>query len=176
MAALAGDLSRRVSDLLTAAGMPDDDLFREAMVLTVEAAEVARTTAEVAREAVKDGARGLTREGEAELVLRIQQTVERQVADTIDLNASRIAWRIAGGLALKAGAIGIALLVGGVVAGRLTAPDAEARALESSAFAAQLAEMNNMQVLRDHCLKHRVEQKNGTACELPLVWVKPPGK
>src|SRR3954462_6291255 len=118
MAAVAGDLSRRVSDLLTAAGMPDDDLFREAMVLTVEAAEVARTTAEVAREAVTDGARGLTREGEAELGLRIQQTVERQVADPIDLNASRIAKRIAGGLALKVGAIGIVLLVVGVVAGR----------------------------------------------------------
>src|SRR5690349_22399732 len=116
MAALAGERSRRVNDLLTAAGMADDDLFREAMVLTVEVAEVARTTAEVAREAVKDGARGLTREGEAELVLRIRQTVERQVADTIDLNASRIARRIAGGLALKAAA-GVALLVGGVVAG-----------------------------------------------------------
>src|SRR5689334_8208556 len=158
----------RVQDCCRQLGMERDHPLRLALVIAVETAETARETCR--------GARGLTREGEAELVLRIQETVERRVDDQIDLNASRIARRIAGGLALKAGAIGIALLVVGVVAGRLTAPDAEARALESSAFAAQLAEMNNMQVLRDHCLKHRVEQKNGTACELPLVWVKPPGK
>ena len=158
----------RVQDCCRQLGMEGDHPLRLALIIAVETAETARETCQ--------GARGLTREGEAELVLRIQETVERRVADTIDLNASRIARRIAGGLALKAAAAGVALLVGGVVAGRLTAPDAEARALESSAFAAQLAEMNNMQVLRDHCLKHRVEQKNGTACELPLVWVKPPGK
>src|SRR5690348_959062 len=167
---------KQVEDLCDKLGMRKDLPLRQILLTAMETAETARETAEAAREAVQNGARGLTREGEAELVLRIQETVERQVDDRIDLNAGRIAKRIAGGLALKAGAVGLALLLGGFAAGRLTAPDAEARALESSAFAAQLAEMNNMQVLRDHCLKHRVEQKGGTACELPLVWVKPPSK
>ena len=66
MAAVTADLSRRVAECLTAAGMPEDDPFRAAMILTVEAAQAAR-------EAVQSGARGLSPEGEAEMILRIHQ-------------------------------------------------------------------------------------------------------
>ena len=175
MAAMTATI-KDIEELCDRAGMRKDLPLRQILLASMEQVDAARETAEAARDAVKDGARGLTREGEAELVLRIQETVERQVADTIDLNATRIAKRIAGGLALKAGAAGIALMVGGLVVGRLTAPDAEARTLEGASFMAQLAEMNDPRALRDHCLKHRVEQKVGAACELPLVWVKLPGK
>src|SRR4051794_19675634 len=155
----------RVQDCCRQLGMEGDHPLRLALIIAVEAAETARETCQ--------GARGLTREGEAELVLRIQETVERQVADTIDLNATRIAKRIAGGLALKAGAAAVALLVVGLVVGRLTAPDAEARSLEGAGFMAQIAELNDPKSLRDYCLAHKVEQKGATACPL-MVWVKPP--
>ena len=121
-------LSRRVAEMLTAAGMPEDDLFREAMITSVEAAETARTTAEAAMEAVLTGARGLTPDGEAELVRKVCETV----TESTYAEAGRIANRIASGLALKAGAVGVALLVVGFIGGRLTAPDAEAQAVESA--------------------------------------------
>src|SRR4051794_3965553 len=159
----------RVQDCCRQLGMEGDHPLRLALIIAVETAETARETCQ--------GARGLTREGEAELVLRLQETVERQVADTIDLNATRIAKRIAGGLALQAAAAGIGLLVVGLVAGRVTAPDAEAQVLEGATFMAQLAELNDPKALRDFCLAHRIEQKSGgTACQLPVVWVRPPGK
>src|SRR3954451_3302430 len=158
MASLS-EAGRQVEDCCRRAGMEGEHPLRLALVTAVETAETARETCQ--------GARGLTPEGEAELARRIQETVEQRVDDRIDFNAARIAKRIAGGLALKAGAIGVALLLGGFVAGRLTAPDAQAQALEGAAFMAQIAEMNNAQALREHCLKHRVEQKAGTACELP---------
>src|SRR3954447_15913622 len=100
MASLS-EAGRQVKDCCRRAGMEWEHTLRLALATAVEAAETARETCQ--------GARGLTREGEAELVLRIQETVERQVADTIDLNATRIAKRIAGGLALKAGAAAVAL-------------------------------------------------------------------
>src|SRR5689334_19552965 len=158
----------RVQDYCRQLGMERDHPLCLALVIAVETAETARETCQ--------GARGLTREGEAELVLRTQETVERRVDDRIDLNASRIAKRIAGGLALKAGAAGIALLAVGLIVGRVTAPDAEAQVLEGASFMAQLAEMNDAHTLRDYCLKHRVAAGGGVVCDMPRVWVRPPAK
>jgi hypothetical protein len=161
----------RVEDHCRQLGMEGDHPLRLALVTAVEASETARKTAEAAREAVQNGARGLTPEGEVELVRKVCETV----TESTYAEAGRIARRIAGGLALKAGAVGVALLVVGLVVGRLTAPDAQARAMESAGFFAQVAETNDPRALRDYCQKHRVEQAGGVACEL-MVWVKPPSK
>src|SRR5689334_8976071 len=96
----------RVEDYCRRAGMEGDHPLRLALVTAVETAETARETCQ--------GARGLTPEGEAELARRIQETVERRVDDRIAFNTAKIAKRIAGGLALKAAAAGIGLLVVGL--------------------------------------------------------------
>jgi hypothetical protein len=85
MAAVAGDLSRRVGDLLTAAGMSKDDPFREAMVTTVGAAEMAR---EAAR-----GAVSMTPEAEQALVDRVSERIVRASSSGLLRTASALSWR-----------------------------------------------------------------------------------
>jgi hypothetical protein len=154
---------KQVEDLCDQAGIRKDLPLRQILVTSMEQVDTARDMVQ--------GARGLTQQGEAELVLRIQETV----TEAIDAEARRIARQTATGLAIKTAVAGLVLLVSGFLAGRLIASDAQAEALEGAAFMAQIAEMNNAQALRDYCMAHRVEQKNGTACEL-VVWVKVPGK
>ena len=57
---------RRVEAFCTRAGMEEDSPLRLALVTVME-------TAENAREAVKGGARGLTPEGEADLIQRVSE-------------------------------------------------------------------------------------------------------
>jgi hypothetical protein len=127
-------------------------------------------TAETAQEAVKGGARGLTPEGEAELIRRVTDAV----AENTEREAERVTRRFDLQMEFRMAA-GMLLLMGsGYFLGQANADPARTAYIESAAFMAQLAEMNDFRSIRDHCIKHTVPQNGGTACELPMVWLKRP--
>ncbi|GEO42595.1 hypothetical protein SAE02_67430 [Skermanella aerolata] len=157
------DKRKRVEGFCDQAGMEKDSPLRLALLTVME-------TAETAQEAVKGGARGLTPEGEAELIRRVTDAV----AETTEREAERVIRRFDLQMGLRM-AMGMLLLLGsGYSLGQANADPVPAASIESGAFMAQLAEMNNLRAIRDHCLKHTVPQNGGTACELPMVWLKRP--
>lgn len=155
------DKQKRVEGFCDQAGMEKDSPLRLALITVME-------TAETAQEAVKGGARGLTPEGETELIRRVTDAV----AETTEREAERVIRRFDLQMGLRMAA-GMLLLIGsGYFLGQANADPARAASIESAAFMAQLAELNDFRAIREHCLKHTVQQNGGTACELPLVWIK----
>jgi hypothetical protein len=159
------DRQKRVEGFCDQAGMEKDSPLRLALLTVME-------TAETAQEAVKGGARGLTPEGETELIRRVTDAV----AETTEREAERVVRRFDLAMGLRL-ATGMLLLLGsGYFLGQVNAEPARAASIESAAFMAQLAEMNDFRSIRNHCIKHTVLQNGGTACELPMVWLKRPVK
>ena len=138
---------------------PDKPLFA-VLSATYEAAETARDT-------VTDKARGLTPEGEAALIVR----VSREAADAAEGRVERMVRRFDVRSAGLAALSGLLLLGAGYGIGRWDGARVGAAALESAAFLAQLAEMNDVRALREHCRRTGYAQARGTACQLPPVWV-----
>ena len=142
------------------AGMRPDSPLRAALLATFEAAGAAREAA--------GGARGLTPEGERDLVRRVAEAAaagaEREMASLarpIELRSSAL-------LALAA----LVLLGGGYALGRW---DGTARAAGSAgaSFLASVAELNDTAALRQHCERTAYDHGGGRACSLPPVWVAP---
>lgn len=159
------DKVKRLEGYCDQAGMEKDSPLRLALLTVME-------TAETTQEAVKGGARGLTPEGEAELIRRVTDAV----AETTEREAERVIRRFDLQMGLRM-AVGMLLLLGsGYSLGQANADPARAASIESAAFMAQLAEMNDFRTIRDHCLKHTVPQNGGTACDLPMVWLRHPDR
>lgn len=145
------------------AGMRPDSPLRAALLATTEAAETARVAT--------TGARGLTPEGEQDLV--------RRVSEAAAIGAEREMVRLARRMDLRTGlalaAAGLLLAGGGYALGRWDAAGAGAariQALAGAAFFAQVAELNDPTTLRQHCERNAYQQGNAMACALPPIWIK----
>lgn len=141
--------------------MEEDSPLRLALLTVMEAAEKAG-------EAVSDGARGLTPEGEADLIRR----VARAAATATERQASRIVNRFEFALGMKLAGIAVILLCCGYGLGRWDGARLGARSVEGAAFLGTLAELNDLASLRRQCWKTAWRQSGGTACDLPPVWVR----
>ena len=138
--------------------MRPDSPLRAALLATFEAASAAREAA--------GGARGLTPDGERDLVRKVTEAAaagaEREMASL----ARRIDLRTTALLALA----GLLMLGGGYALGRW---DRAARSADFSgaSFFAAVAELNDVGALRRHCERTGYEQAGRRACDLPPVWV-----
>jgi H+/Cl- antiporter ClcA len=138
--------------------MRPDSPLRAALLATFEAASAAREAA--------GGARGLTAEGELELVRKTAEAAaagaEREMASL----ARRIDVRTSTVLALA----GLLLLGSGYALGRWHSTARTSGAGGASFFAA-VAELNDVGALRRHCERTSYEQAGHRACDLPPVWI-----
>ena len=98
----------RFREQLRRAGIGDDKPLHGVLVAVHEAAECARETAK--------GARGLTPEGEAELVRRVGAEAAREAARGAERQARRLVLRFNAGLALMAALTLVAVGLGGALA------------------------------------------------------------
>jgi hypothetical protein len=139
---------------------PDKPLFA-ILYATYEAAETARDT-------VTDRARGLTPEGESALIERMSREAADATEAKVERPTRRVTLRSMGLFALA----GLCLAGIGYGVGRWDGMRQGAHALEGAAFLATVAEMNDLRALRQHCQQHSYQQANGTACNLPPVWIR----
>jgi hypothetical protein len=152
---------RRVEAFCAKAGMEEDSPLRLALVTVME-------TAEQAREAVRGGARGLTPEGEADLIQRISQAA---VVAT-QREAARIVRRSGVTTAAMLAVAGLLLAGAGYGVGRWDGARQGAAAVEGAAFLAQVAALNDARAMADKCRRTQRQEKGGVACDLPPVWVR----
>jgi hypothetical protein len=145
------------------AGMRPDSPLRAALLTATEAAETARVAT--------TGARGLTPEGEQDLI--------RRVAEAAAIGAEREMARLARRLDLRTGLAlafaGLLLAGGGYALGRWDGAGsgaARAEGLQGAAFVAQVAELNDLVALRRHCERHAYREQGRLACNLPPVWIR----
>jgi len=145
------------------AGMRPDSPLRAALLAATEAAETARVAT--------TGARGLTPEGEQDLV--------RRVSEAAAIGAEREMARLARRMDLRTGLTlalaGLLLAGGGYALGRSDAAGlgaARVQALAGAAFFAQVAELNDPAALRRHCERNAYQQGNALACALPPIWIR----
>ena len=152
---------RRVEAFCAKAGMEEDSPLRLALVTVME-------TAEKASEAVRGGARGLTPEGEADLIQRVSQaaTVATQ------REAARIVRRSGFATAAMLAVAGLLLAGAGYGIGRWDGARQGAAAVEGAAFLAQVAALNDARAMADKCRRTQRQEKGGIACDLPPVWVR----
>lgn len=145
------------------AGMRADSPLRAALLATFQAASAAQEAA--------GGARGLTPDGEAELVRRVTEAAaagaEREVASL----ARRIDFRTSALLGFAA----LLLLGGGYAVGRWEGT-ARVAGSAGASFLASVAELNDAATLRRHCERTAYDQSGGRACTLPPVWIAPAGR
>ncbi len=84
----------------------------------------------------------------------------------------RLAWRIGFGNTAKLSILGIALAVGGYLAGQYQASGGETAIRERASFGAQIMALNDPNALREACMKSQRTVAGGVACDLPPVWVR----
>jgi hypothetical protein len=123
---------------------------------------------ETAHAAATDGARGLTPEGERALI----DKVGGEVAAVTEREVERLVGRIDLRRAVQLAALGLVLLGAGYGVGRWDGERQGAAVVESSVFLAQIAALNDARHLAQRCRETQRPTQGGTACELPLVWVK----
>jgi hypothetical protein len=152
---------RRVETFCAKAGMEEDSPLRLALVTVME-------TAETASEAVRGGARGLTPEGEADLIQRVSQAAV--VATRRE--AARIVRRSSFVTAAMLAVAGLLLAGAGYGVGRWDGARQGAAAVEGAAFLAQVAALNDARAMADTCRRTQRQEKGGIACDLPPVWVR----
>jgi hypothetical protein len=152
---------KRVETFCANAGMEEGSPLRLALVTVME-------TAETASEAVRGGGRGLTPEGEAELIHRVAQaaTVATQ------REAARIVRRSDFTTAAMLAMAGLLLAGAGYGVGRWDGMRQGAAAVEGATFLAQVAALNDARALADRCRRTQRQEKGGIACDLPPVWVR----
>jgi hypothetical protein len=145
------------------AGMRLDSPLRAALLTATEAAETARVAT--------TGARGLTPEGEQDLIRRVAEAA----AIGAEREMLRLARRVELRTALMLAVSGLALLGGGYALGRWDGAGsgaARAEGLQGAAFVAQVAELNDLAALRRHCERHAYREQGRLACNLPPVWIR----
>ena len=152
---------RRVEAFCAKAGMEEDSPLRLALVTVME-------TAETASEAVRGGARGLTPEGEADLIQRVSQAA----AVATQREAARIVRRSGITTATMLAMAGLLLAGAGYGVGRWDGARQGAAAVEGAAFLAQVAALNDARAMADMCRRTQRQEKGGIACDLPPVWVR----
>jgi hypothetical protein len=152
---------RRVEAFCAKAGMEEDSPLRLALVTVME-------TAETASEAVRGGARGLTPEGEADLIQRVSQAA----AVATQREAARIVRRSGVTTAAMLAVAGLLLAGAGYGVGRWDGARQGAAAVEGAAFLAQVAALNDARAMADKCRRTQRQEKGGVACDLPPVWVR----
>lgn len=113
------------------------------------------------RAIVGRGARGLTPEGEQELIYRVSENAATVTAQEVERLSRRVGWRNSFLMAL----IGLALLAVGYGWGRWSAP-----ALDD--FLAMVSNENDLSTLENYCRQHTFLRDGKTACQLPPVWVR----
>ncbi|WP_132294145.1 hypothetical protein [Roseicella aquatilis] len=145
---------------LTAAGIPPDKPLHGVLLTVHEAAETALAT-------VTDKARGLTPQGEAELIAR----VSREAADAAESRVDRMVRGFSLRTALLAAFGGLVLLGAGYAVGRWDGVRVGAQGIEGSVFMAQIASLNDARALAQRCRETQRQAQGGTACDLPPVWV-----
>lgn len=140
------------------AGMRADSPLRAALLATFEAASAAREAA--------SGARGLSPEGERDLV--------RRTAEAAAAGAEREVWRLARRAELRTGLAlalaGIILFASGYALGRRDMLG-QTEGTAAAAFVAGIAELNDVAALRRHCERTGYDQAGRRACDLPPVWI-----
>jgi hypothetical protein len=141
--------------------MEEDSPLRLALVTVME-------TAETASEAVKGAARGLTPEGEADLIQRVSQAA----AVATRREAARIVRRSGVTTAAMLAAAGLLLAGAGYGVGRWDGARQGAAAVEGAAFLAQVAALNDARAMADTCRRTQRQEKGRVACDLPPVWVR----
>ncbi|GEO42831.1 hypothetical protein SAE02_69790 [Skermanella aerolata] len=152
---------KRVETFCANAGMEEGSPLRLALVTVMQ-------TAETASEAVRGGARGLTPEGEAELIHRVAQAATFATQREADRIVRRSSFTTAAMLAMA----GLVLAGAGYGVGRWDGARQGAAALEGATFLAQVAALNDARVLADKCRRTQRQEKGGVACDLPPVWVR----
>ncbi|OYW68311.1 MAG: hypothetical protein B7Z40_03395 [Bosea sp. 12-68-7] len=143
--------------------MRPDSPLRAALLATFEAASAAREAA--------GGARGLTPDGERDLVRKVTEAAaagaEREMASL----ARRIDLRTSAFLGLAA----LLLLGGGYGVGRWDGT-VRAAGTAGASFLASVAELNDAAALRRHCERTAYDYGGGRACTLPPLWIAPAGR
>lgn len=143
--------------LLAASGITEGKPLYSVLLTIHEASETALAT-------VTDKARGITSEGEAQLIARVVTAA----GDATEREAARLVRRLnLRNLALLV-SLGLALIGGGFYAGTRFAV-AEA---EGAAFMATVAALNSDADLLKACKASAYRQGGGVACVLPPVWVQ----
>jgi len=138
--------------------MRADSPLRAALLATFDAATAARDAA--------GGARGLTADGERDLV--------RRVAEAAAAGAEREVLRLSRRAELRTG---LALALTGAVlfaSGYALGSRGELDRIEgqaAAAFVAGIAELNDVAALRRHCERTGYDQAGRRACDLPPLWI-----
>ena len=140
------------------AGMRPDSPLRLALLTATDAAVAARDAA--------GGARGLTPEGERMLI--------QHVAEAAACGAERELLRLSRRLAVRTTCavvlVALVLLTSGYAIGRWQGAG-QLEAIRGVSFLAQIAAVNDLSSLRQHCERTAYQQSGRRACMLPPVWV-----
>ncbi|QQP93213.1 hypothetical protein IGS68_29270 (plasmid) [Skermanella sp. TT6] len=155
------DRRRQVETFCIQAGMEEDSPLRLALVTVMD-------TAETAAEAVKGGARGLTPEGEADLIRRVALAATA----VTEREAARIVRRSSITTAAVLMVAGLLLAGVGYGVGRWDGQRQGVAAFEGATFLAQVAALNDARAMAEKCRQTRRREAGGIACDLPPVWVK----
>lgn len=115
-------------------------------------------TATMAEEAVKGGARGLSAEGEKELIYRMAENCVSVTGQEIERLARKIDFRTSLMMALVA----LVLLAAGFLWGYWN----------RSGFLAEVEYLNSPASMESFCRAHSFQRDGKAACQLPPVWIK----
>ena len=141
-------------DRLKAAGIAPDKPLHGVLLTVYE-------TALEAKAAVGTGARGLSEQGERELIYRLSENALSVTSREVERFARRISFRNS----FLFGLAGLLLLAGGFVWGHWNAPG-------RSGFLADIASGNELAPIESYCRAHIFRRDGKAACQLPNVWVK----
>ena len=146
--------------LLSAADItPDTPLY-----VTLVAAFEAATTA---RDVVGTSARGLTPQGEAELIRRVTAASAQAAGQEATAVADATLKRYGG----RAAALMVAMFIAGLGLGRWWGVSGAGEAMTSASFVAQVAALNNAADLKAACNRTAEKDHGGVICTLPKVWI-----
>lgn len=157
MAAVAPDFL----DLLRRAGIDETKPLHTVLLASYDAATQAR-------EAIGTGARGLTPEGEADLIRRVALAATAAT----EREAARIVRRSSFTTAAVLMVAGLLLAGVGYGVGRWDGQRQGMAAFEGATFLAQVAALNDARAMAEKCRQTRRREAGGIACDLPPVWVK----
>ena len=115
-------------------------------------------TATMAQEAVKGGARGLSEQGEQELIFRVAENAASVTGQEVERLSRCVGWRNSFLMALA----GLLLVAAGYLWG----------SWNRSGFLAQIEALNDTATIERICREHIFQRDGRTACNLPPVWIK----
>ena len=115
----------------------------------------------MAREAVKGGARGLSPEGERELIHMVAENAVGVTGQAVERLIRKATFRNSLSMALAA----LAILAAGFLWGDWNAPG-------RGGFLGSVETANDVGFMQKYCEAHTFQRDGKTACQLPPVWIR----